>query len=1000
MKTTYNRKQRLKSKVRLLSDTNWQQVKTILDKALTLPTGRRAEYLDEICGADAALRQEVDSLLAADQSEVDFMEEPLVEGPPKPPPIEKKPRETVGPYRIIRELGRGGMGTVYLTERTEGVTMPGWLAVKLLEHGWNTPTFVSRFKREQLILAGLSHPNIARLHQGGISEDGLPYLVMEFIDGPHLTEYCRRRNLSIRDRLGLFVKVCEAVRYAHANLVIHRDLKPSNILITGDGEPKLLDFGIARTFDPSSDVDEATVTLSGWTMLTPEYASPEQVSGKRLTTAHDIYSLGVILYLLLTGRLPHKLNKESLEEVFRSLEQSRPDKPSVAVLDKRTDTGRVQTGPPGSGRKLHNQLKGDLDTIVMKAMHRDPQQRYDSVEAFMGDVTRYLAGFPIHARPETRLYVLSRFLSRHRRALVAVLLVLAFTATALYQKRQIELQDLKAQKTLAMLSFLGGIDTGLRQTQGPDTRTLLDEIRRDLRLDEMKDPGLRMRTSGKLAAMYLQLGHYREAEQLYENLLAQAEISPEYTDVMQRLTWMQALADTQSLTGRFSAAHVTLQKACNLAETGLKSLVLRVEEVKNGMRPHELKPGQKANALSQIYRKLALNALLSGNTVHLDRYKFHNSIQYRLNTEPFAALFQMIHALMIGKELPPQTLMYHSRLMRNVPHKQQEEHLLWLAMVVRSAVLYRSDRFEESEETWRQACLLEPNLFPGADSRIILHLLAGARLLQHQDRFEDAAGLLQRLLETQIWLDRNDMPTALALLRRQVTSTPLEGPEQTPLQLQSLGPPVDAAYEQLALGNHRQADAILDEVDTFLATLSPDLQEESLTMQIKCRIAGARTLSACRRGAFTEAEAFLERAEALADEYLGPQSGMAARLMSVRGYLTGAKGNRTEARRILARAHDRLEAVHGGHALAVTDPLLHLARLSYLDGNWNEAEKLAGAAYQLRRGILAPDHGLTIEALALYADILENLDPARTDAIREQLASMRDTRVKTFSTID
>ncbi len=342
----------------------WEEVKHIFATVVDLPREHRTEVLDDRCGQDVALRAEVESLLRAHDTAGDFIERPAVLSTLGPDA--SLHGRTIGPYRLEKEVGRGGMGAVYLAVRADDEYRK-LVAVKVVKRGMDTDEIVTRFRRERQTLANLEHPNIARLIDGGTTDDGLPYFVMEFVEGRPLDDYCEEHRLSRNDRLRLFRVVCGAVQFAHRNLVVHRDLKPENILVTSDGTPKLLDFGISTVL--SADLGQSAIseTRPAERLLTPDYASPEQLRGEPVSTATDVFSLGVMLYELLSGSHP-----------FR-----RPDRPAYAV-----ETAICEEDPPRPG------LGADLDAIVMTAIRKEPSQRYGSALELDEDVRRYLEALP------------------------------------------------------------------------------------------------------------------------------------------------------------------------------------------------------------------------------------------------------------------------------------------------------------------------------------------------------------------------------------------------------------------------------------------------------------------------------------------------------------------------------------------------------------------------------------------------------------------------------
>jgi len=391
----------------------WQAVRNVLEPALDLAPSKRGAYLDEACAGDAALRREVESLLQADDrathafltgKAIDHVE--LSEDTAPPDTLQGR---RIGPYLVLEEIGHGGMGTVYRAVRADD-QFSQQVAVKAVRSGLADKLAIQRFKAERQILANLDHPNIARLLDGGATEDGRPYVVMEYIQGSPIDQYAEAHALSLHERLTLFRTVCSAVAYAHQRLVIHRDIKPANILVTADGVPKLLDFGIAKILDDpqqSAGVSigaEQTVTIVR--LMTPEYASPEQVRGEPVTTATDVYSLGVVLYSLLTGRRPYVLTSKTAHEIVQAVLETEPEKPSAS----------------------NRRLRGDLDNIVLKALRKEPARRYTSVEQFSEDIRRHLDGLPVGARPDTLAYRGSKFVRRHKWAVLAAgLAVLALT---------------------------------------------------------------------------------------------------------------------------------------------------------------------------------------------------------------------------------------------------------------------------------------------------------------------------------------------------------------------------------------------------------------------------------------------------------------------------------------------------------------------------------------------------------------------------------------------
>ena len=489
---------------KMMTPERWRRVETVFQTALDIRPENREQFLAEACGGDEVLLSEVERLIEGYEAADEFLEKPALDlkqiaGNELPTlQLEDIQGSThglesgarIGAYRILRELGRGGMGAVYLAERAEG-DFRKLVAVKVVKRGMDTDFVLRRFRHERRALAALDHPNIARLLDGGATDDGLPYIIMEHVEGQDIDRYCDEHKLSINARLRLFLAVCAGVSHAHQSLIIHRDIKPSNILVTADGTPKLLDFGIAKILNPSLADDPFEHTATALRMLTPDYASPEQVRGERVTTASDVYSLGVLLYLLLTGRLPYHFQTRRIEEIARVVCEQNPPRPSAAIgstalatrsdfeharatvgaNDERSDKGaredsrvRVEArgatgGAPSLDElararssapdRLRRSLADDLDNIVLKALRKEPSRRYASVEQFAEDIERHLEGLPVRARADTFTYRSRKFVRRNKAGLaaavgVALSLVGGLTATT-WQWRVAQVERARAE---------------------------------------------------------------------------------------------------------------------------------------------------------------------------------------------------------------------------------------------------------------------------------------------------------------------------------------------------------------------------------------------------------------------------------------------------------------------------------------------------------------------------------------------------------------------------
>ena len=427
----------------------WTRLQELFVRAVEFEGEERIALLDEGCGEDIELRREIEAMLRAHCGQVLEVENNLFRT------LAEESTEIsgdlvgrqVGSYRVLREIGRGGMGSVYLAERVNGYRQQ--VALKVVRSGFVGPEMARRFRRERQILARLSHIHIAQLLDGGMTDDGRPYLVMQRIEGMPITRYCDEHRLDVAERLRLFETVCRAVQYAHRSLIVHRDLKPSNILVSDEGEVKLLDFGIAKLLDPSDEEQSSTDprTRTELRMMTPEHAAPEQVRGHTITTATDSYALGILLYELLTSVRPFARGDTSRSELEREICERSPPPPSrVVVRGERSqdDPGAVSVAKARSStpERLRRRLAGDLDTIVLHALHKEPDRRYANAEQIADDVRRHLDGEPVRARPDTLSYRLGRFALRHSWGVGAgmffLLCLAVFAAITFRQARNLE----------------------------------------------------------------------------------------------------------------------------------------------------------------------------------------------------------------------------------------------------------------------------------------------------------------------------------------------------------------------------------------------------------------------------------------------------------------------------------------------------------------------------------------------------------------------------------
>jgi serine/threonine-protein kinase len=508
---------------------SWPEIERLLDAALDLDPSARRAFLDREC-SDPDLRAHIELLLRSADAAGSFLDRPAQElaaglvremveetqqaAGPRPP------FERVGPYRLIREIGRGGMGAVYLAERADD-EFRRQVAIKLVQPA-AAPDLTARFLAERQILASLDHPNIARLYDGGTTEDGTPYLVMERIDGERIDVHCDRHRLTVAQRLELFLTVCDAVQFAHQSMVVHRDLKPSNVIVAAEGTVKLLDFGVAKLL--GSDFAAPDLTRTGLVPMTPAYASPEQLRGGPISTATDVYALGVLLFELLTGHAPYDVSGRTPSEIERVVGEQQPARPSTAVIPPAPAAESSAAARSTTPQTLSRRLQGDLDNIVLTALRKEPQHRYRSVQQLRDDVRRHLDGLPVSARAPTPTYLAAKFVRRNRIAVgAAAIILLSLVGGLAGTTWQARVAAREARRATEVRDFLAG----LFESSDPDstrgrTVTALELLDRGAaRLDSglTAEPALRADMLGVVGRIYMDLGQHDHARPLLEEAL-------------------------------------------------------------------------------------------------------------------------------------------------------------------------------------------------------------------------------------------------------------------------------------------------------------------------------------------------------------------------------------------------------------------------------------------------------------------------------------------------
>ncbi len=578
---------------------SWERIWTIFEEVVAQPSSAQRSFLDAACNDDTEVRSAVEEMLEADAGDQAFFDQPIL-GPAMAAARDHIAEaraggsswgpttlERIGPYRILRPVGQGGMGMVFLAVRDDDA-FDRRVVVKLVRHGMGDEATLMRLRVERQILASLDHPNIARLYDGGSTKSGAPYFVMEYVEGVAVDVFCEQNALSVDERIALFLRVCDAVRYAHQNLVVHRDLKPANILVTANGEPKLLDFGIAKLLNPELTSARIEPTATWQRALTPSYASPEQIRGRLVTTASDVYSLGVLLYKLLAGRVPYHFGGRSPAEIERLVTEHPPPPPSKALVSsptkERTTTlssavsgagdeiNLAATEPKEEERRLQRQLVGDLDAIVLKALRAAPQQRYGSVEQLTEDLLRRQRGLPVLARQGNWRYRFSKLVRRHRTAVAAMAvslsLLTAFGVTLAGQSARVrserDLARVERDRSRQMASLVDAMVSYAEpyEAVGGDL-TVREAIVRSVpvvapRLSTERD--LRGRVLQATGAMLGRLGAQSEARgQLEEALEIRRSLHGEsHPDVIET---MSSLASVLKIDGEHAAAEDLARRA-------------------------------------------------------------------------------------------------------------------------------------------------------------------------------------------------------------------------------------------------------------------------------------------------------------------------------------------------------------------------------------------------------------------------------------------------------
>ncbi|MEJ2185329.1 MAG: serine/threonine-protein kinase [Gemmatimonadota bacterium] len=893
----------------------WERAERLFAEALALPADERTAYVRGACD-DPALCAEVLSLLDAHQSSgpLDSIAEQLgamAEAQPEPSQTEPLPGR-VGPYSVIRLIARGGMGSVYLAERAEE-HFRYTVALKLLRRDLQSDELRRRFLSERQVLARISHPNIARLLDGGLTDGGQPSFVMAYVEGVPIDRYCDEHRLSVPERLRLFRTVCGAVRHAHGSLVVHRDLKPANILVTDDGEVKLVDFGIAKVLDPDLFPDDAPQTQVDHRMLTPKYAAPEQLRGEPVTTTSDVYQLGLLLCQLLAGRLPRLLaavpgtSSPSTRDVRRPSAMAVADEPARAMFGG-TGNARDRAAARGTTpERLRRQLAGDLDNIVLLALQEEPDRRYASVEQMDEDVRRHLEGRPVKARPRDPRYVAGKFIRRHRAGVVAAgIAVAALIAGAVGMSVQAERaarERDRAQQVSALL--LDMFRNASPDVSRGDTITVVQVLGRGaerIHTTLQDQPALQASMLGLIADVYQDLGQRRDAVALAREALALhlRALGPEDPETIQDYN---RLGEAFVWAGQVDSA---LPYATRAVELARKRLGRRSRETAGALQTRSLAlqlGGDLDAAQPALEEAVAILRALPGDSARLDLASALVNLGWiwQNRGDLQAAVANMRESVAIRRSLLDA---HHPSLARSLSSLAD--------------LLSRQGSFPEAESAAVQALAINERIYPPDHSYLAYARSNYARILEQTGDLDQAEALYREALTSLyksagprsmdvaqalnnlalfLYFRRGDARGAEPLLREAISIFAQERGDD------------DAwtATVQAGMASVLSAQDRHDEAATILASAIPTL--EAAYSPTGPSVGGALLtygVALTSLGRFAEADTALTRA--LAISRAGGDSTYIARSQAARGIWLAARGRTEEAESLLARVLPILQA--------------------------------------------------------------------------------------------
>jgi len=710
----------------------WEIITTILDRALELGHEEQMQFIESECKHDSELKKQVvtflksinkseglwDELLDSNRALVNELTSSGTE-------LEELKKDSVpdriGSYKIKRLLASGGMGDVYLAKRSDGQFHRN-VAIKILRSELTHNNLEQRFLYEREILSSLEHPNIARLYDGGLTTDGRPYLVMEYVDGKPISSFCSQHNCSLENKLKLFTQVCEAVNYAHRNLIIHRDLKPDNIFVTSEGIVKILDFGIAKIIDKELSAEELIKTREGLRLLSIQYAAPEQITLEKITTATDVYGLGLLLYEIITGCKPYDLSEKRLKEAEHYIRHMSPDLPSSKA----------------NNPSVSNKLRGDLDAIILKALRKEPQHRYQSAEQFLDDINRYKAHLPVQAQKDSIRYRSVKFVKRHSTAIISLLLVISISIGFVFyhtyrMTTERNIAQTEAQKAQQAVSFLMEMFESANPEESlGDTLTVYDLIKKGVQNTETLDdqPILKSQMFEVIGGVYRSLGEYQNARSLLEKSyrLRLQEFGLQHPETVESLHQIGILLSEE---GKFSEAESFFRLSYSIRIQLFDSVHASLSDTKSELA-YVLRRQGKFSESKKIYEEL------------VNTFRIHPGEEDNSAISSMSGLGAVLHAMNNYEEAEE----YYRKVLQ-VRRKNLGPVHPDIAMSLNSlgALLMNTGDFQEAEKLLNSSYKMRKELYGSEHPKVALTMNNLAILYRDKGEFEPAEKLFNKSLK-------------------------------------------------------------------------------------------------------------------------------------------------------------------------------------------------------------------------------------------------------------